>query len=288
MAKPLEFNKDVVRKYCVELYGKINISLYHYAEDIKNSMGTSDLLKDKKHIYNKHLEMYDMLDQVIDILDKKVDSNGSSGSSGDSDDSGNDNDSNKLELIKDSKIFEDNSSNFNDFFEKYLRDVIMKCFKHIITINEGLFNNAFKDYKNYLNLSTHEQFTDFTTKVDTLIQNIKDDYKSSILTIIIIKILEIIKVLCCYNLYKKFLDIYTLINDKTDITTDNEKIRKYIDISIFVEINTIFHDFILQLFTNWLYNINVDEQTLINKINEMHDKVVIKNTIQEEINKTVS
>lgn len=84
MAKPLEFNKDVVQKYCVELYGKINISLYNYAEDIKNSMGISDLLKDEKHIYDEHLKMYDMLDQVIDKLDKKVDSKGSSGDSGNS------------------------------------------------------------------------------------------------------------------------------------------------------------------------------------------------------------
>ena len=184
---------------------------------------------------------------------------------------------------------EDNVTNFNSFFEKYLRNVIMSCFKNIININKTDFNYAFNYYKNELKLSTLENFTDFTKKVDTFIQNINDNYKKNTLTTIIIQILEIIKVLCCYNLYKKFLDISILIKNNFDKTTDTDKILKYININIFVDINTIFNDSISQQFTSWWYGIKFkDEKTFIDKISEMHHKVVTDSNIKNEINKTVT
>ena len=60
----ITFNKDNVNKYCIELYGKINNSLYHFIEKFKGGDDYSE--------YNKHLIMYNMLDQTIEKLNGKT------------------------------------------------------------------------------------------------------------------------------------------------------------------------------------------------------------------------
>jgi hypothetical protein len=280
---PIKFDKNIVRKYCVELYGKINNSLYHYAKEMKDGMTINDLLKDKKHTYDKHLKMYDMLDQVIDKLDEKTsgdDSGDNSGNSGNGD--GNAGDSSKIELTKDTlktiKFIDD--VNFNSFFEKYLRDVIMRCFNYIIENKKSDFNMLVNDYSGYLKLSNEKEFEEFGKKIDTYITDIKKIYINSDIQIITIKILEIIKVLCCYNLYKKFLDIRTSFQDNSDNTPDAEKLNKYIDISKFKYIDNIFDTIILQQFTSWYYDAHVNEMELFNNINEMHKQIVTEDLIK--------
>jgi hypothetical protein len=60
----ITFNKDNVNKYCIELYGKINNSLYHLIEKFKGGGDYSE--------YDKHLIMYDMLNQTIEKLNSKT------------------------------------------------------------------------------------------------------------------------------------------------------------------------------------------------------------------------
>jgi hypothetical protein len=60
----ITFNKDNVNKYCIELYGKINNSLYHFIEKFKGGDDYSE--------YDKHLIMYDMLNQTIEKLNSKT------------------------------------------------------------------------------------------------------------------------------------------------------------------------------------------------------------------------
>ena len=53
----LKFDRDKSIKYCIELYEKINISLYHYADKIKKKASESNLL-DNIEEYNNHLSIH--------------------------------------------------------------------------------------------------------------------------------------------------------------------------------------------------------------------------------------
>jgi hypothetical protein len=284
--KPIMFDKDVVRKYCVELYGKINNSLYHHAKEMKDGMALiSDLLKDKKHTYDKHLKMYDMLDQVIDKLDEKTsgDNSGNSGNSGNADDSSK-SDLTKVILKDDTFLTYGSMSTIHD---KYLRD-LMNCIKNILVKppDKKKFNTFFNDYNIESKLTSLIEFTNFNTTVTQKIDYIKKTYINSKIYTIITQFLEIVNVLCCFNLYEKFNAIYILLKDDTDKTSDIDKITKYININVFENISDIYEKNIRQKFIEWLYD-NSDnlQDDLAQNINEMHKQIVTEDLIKHEINK---
>jgi hypothetical protein len=216
--EPIKFNKDVVRKYCVELYGKINNSLYHYAKKMKDSMTINDLLKDKKNIYDKYLKMYDMLDHVIDKLDEKTSgdnsgdksgNSGNSGNSGDASDAGNGDSGNSSKpiltldvLIVKYILTEELLNKLRGISNDYLRplyNLMNKIYKYYSDKTQS-------DYKpgdNFIDVNIYDN--------ETTIEIIKGELKkiSDIMTIY--KTLEEDNI---SNFYKYMYDIYLIFLDK--------------------------------------------------------------------------
>jgi len=293
----LQFNKVIVQKYCVELYGIINNSLFNLILEMEQAKDTVDLT-DRYPDYNKHLIMYDMMDQTISKLDDSS-SNSSSGSSSSSSgdieikSSSSASTSSLSELTK-KDIYEkkrdiiDNKNVF-DIEQKYLRD-IMRIFECVIDIKEiKKLGAKINDYNNNIKITNDREFTDFTQKITELKEEIDKSYSNTIFKNNIIKLLNIIVLIYSYNLYDKFKKINQSINDNTDNTSNEEKIKKYINTDKFVDMKDLF-DKINRTFTECLFDpecnkLNDDNSEFTKNIGNLEE--ILKNNKEEIDRKAV-
>uniref|UniRef100_A0A6C0BE99 Uncharacterized protein n=1 Tax=viral metagenome TaxID=1070528 RepID=A0A6C0BE99_9ZZZZ len=298
--KPIKFNKDVVRKYCVELYGKINNSLYHYAKEMKDGMTINYLLKDKKHTYDKHLMMYDMLDQVIDKLDEKTSGDNSGdksgnksgnsgngdGNAGDAGKSGNADDSSKPILTLDVLIIkyiltEELLIKLRNISNDYLRplyNLMNKIYKYYSDNVKSDYKpvDNFTDVKNYGNENSIIIINEELKKISdimTTYKTLNEDDNS--------------------NFYKYMYDIYLIFLDKEikdymikihESINGDGNITKYKLIIYFNDISAKLETFDKNLSS--FFNVSNINQFITDNFNNINDLFKQIKIIQDEINKS--